>query len=469
MERTVKILFVIPPTFEDIYGDSFIKAGVNPGYMVLSYAAISGLLKEKKYKVRLIDLNASLSPKSDYINLLNKFRPDLIGFNITTPIFKKVDEYSKIARERLPGVKLIAGGPHVSVMPEDVLKTTCFNIAVIGEGDFSFQKIVDGENLKDIPGIAYWDGERIKQNPGSLIKNLDDLPMPYMEIYDSENYHHPKVVSKRNPVASMETSRGCFAQCVFCNKSIFGSKFRIKSEERVLEEMKYILSLGYREIHFVDDLFTANLLRAKRICERIIKEKLDVSWMPRGGIRVDVVDQELLHLLKKSGVSRVAFGIESGSQKVLDNCKKGITLSQVRSAVKMAKKAGLETEGYFMLGLPGETEETLQETIRFAQSLPIDFAKFAVTVPLPGTPLFEEWDALGAIKTKDWSQYTFSTKTKELYDHPTVSWSILDSYYKSSHRKFYLRPSYMFNRLWKSTLSGQIIEDAKTFFKIKWS
>ena len=468
MNDVTKVLLVIPPTYEDIYGSSFIKSGINPAYMVLSYAAISGSLKEEKYKVRLIDLNASRSPKSDYIRLINDFEPDFIGFNITTPIFNKVDEYAKYTKEELHNSVLIAGGPHVSVMPEGILRNSCFDIAVVGEGDYSFRRIVDRDNLKDIPGIAYLDSGEYKQNINSLIKNLDDLPFPYMELYDPQIYIHPNSVSRRNPVASMETSRGCFGRCVFCNKSVFGAKLRLKSVDRVIEEMKYILSLGYNELHLVDDLFTASLTRAKKICERIINERLNMSWMPRGGIRVDVVDQELLYLFKRAGVWRVAFGIESGSQKVLNESNKMITLSQVNKAVRMARKAGLETEGYFMLGLPGETEETLKETMKYAKSLRLDFAKFAVTIPLPGTSMFDKWDSMGAIKTKDWSKYTFSTKTRDLYDHPTVSWSIIDRYFESSHRNFYLRPSYILERLYKSTLSGQLLNDVRAFFSIKW-
>ncbi|MDD5431436.1 MAG: radical SAM protein [Candidatus Omnitrophica bacterium] len=469
MPKKINVLLVVPPTYEDIYGNSFIRAGVNPAYMVLSYPVISGLLRNESYFVKVADLNATVSPRANFEAILKESPWDIIGFNVTTPIFKKVEEYSRIAKNILPKSTIVAGGPHVSVAAEEVLRSSCVDIAVIGEGDFSFKMVVDGEHLNSIPGIAYLNNGVFNANPSSNIDNLDDLPMPYMEVLDSKSYVHPRLVSRRNPVASMESSRGCFGRCIFCNKSVFGPKIRFKSEKRVLEEMKYILSLGYKEIHLVDDLFTANLPRAKAICESLIRSELDLSWMPRGGIRVDTVDQELFYLLKRSGCWRVAFGIESGNQAILDKCNKKITLAQIKNAVSMARKAGLETEGYFMLGLPGETEDTLKETLKFSQSLYLDYAKFAITVPLPGTELFEEWDRMKLIKTKDWSKYTFSSKPSSLYEHPTVPWKVLDDFYSKSHRNFYFNFSYIMRRLPKSILTGLIFEDIKTFLKINLS
>jgi radical SAM superfamily enzyme YgiQ (UPF0313 family) len=266
-------------------------------------------------------------------------------------------------------------------------------------------------------------------------------------------------MARRNPVAYMETSRGCYGACNFCNAR--RTKLRRKSVTRVLEEMKYILSLGFREIHLADDLFTADLKRVKQICEAIISSGLDVSWYPRAGIRVDHVDRELFVLMKRAGVWTVPFGIESGNEAILKRIGKNISLDQVRNAVRLAREAGLTTEGYFMLGHPDETEATIQETLRFSQSIGLDYAKFTFNTPLPGTPLFEEWDRAGLVKTKDWSKYNFHTPPMELYEHPNLSWKTLDKYYRRAMRSFYFRPSYMMRRAVRSLVEGELWSDFK--------
>ena len=287
-----------------------------------------------------------------------------------------------------------------------------------------------------------------------MITDLDSIPFPALDLYDAPRYTHPRFMARRNPVAYMETSRGCYGACIFCNAR--RTKLRRKSVGRVIEEMKYILSLGFREIHLADDLFTADLKRVKEICRAIIDSKLDISWYPRAGIRVDHVDRELFELMKRAGVWSVPFGIESGNEQILKRIGKNITLEQVRRAVGLARSVGLTTQGYFMVGHPDETEQTVMQTIKFSQSIGLDYAKFTINTPLPGTPLFDEWDRAGIIKTKDWSKYNFHTPPEELYDHPNLSWQQIDKYYRQAMKSFYFRPSYMVRRGWHDLRSGEL-------------
>jgi radical SAM superfamily enzyme YgiQ (UPF0313 family) len=242
----------------------------------------------------------------------------------------------------------------------------------------------------------------------------------------------------------------------------------VKSADRIVAEMEYALSLGYREIHLVDDMFTASLKRAKEVCRQIINRKLDISWYPRGGIRVDGVDQEIFDLMKRAGVWHIPFGIESGDQQVLNQAQKGVTLEEVRGAVRMAKKAGLETEGYFMFGLEGETEQSMRETIAFSLSLDLDYAKFAIMIPLPGSILFKQWDQRGVIRTKDWTKYTFATPPEEIYAHPTLDPELIYKYYCLAPRKFYFRPSYVCRRFVQGVKTGSLLDDIKIFFRTSW-
>ena len=243
--------------------------------------------------------------------------------------------------------------------------------------------------------------------------------------------------------------------------------FRCKTPERVVDEIEYMLKIGFREVHPIDDGFTTNIDRAKAICNEIIKRGIKMPWYPQGGLRVDKVSKELFDLMYKAGCYRIPFGIESGSQLILDNVKKGIKLEQVMTAVKWANEAGLETLGYFMLGLPGETIETIEETISFSQKLNLHYAKFALTIPLPGSSLYADWEKNNLIKTNDWEKFNYASPD-EVFTHPNLSWQELNEYYKIAHRKFYWRPSYIFKRLIRDFKEFNLINDIKEVLKVKW-
>jgi radical SAM superfamily enzyme YgiQ (UPF0313 family) len=276
------------------------------------------------------------------------------------------------------------------------------------------------------------------------------------------------MLARKNPAGWIETSRGCPYNCVYCNKSVFGRNFRAKSIKRVVDEMEYMLTCGFKEIHIADDCFTVDIERAKGICNEIIKRGLHFLWAPVTGIRADRVDQELLNLMKKAGCYRVYYGIETGSNQILKIINKGETTELIRAAVEMSKKAGLEVFGFFMFALPGETEKTMRETIDFAKRLNLDLAKVSITVPLPSTRLFEQLKAECKIKETNWSRYNLYFPARDLYDHPTVGWDIVDAYYKKFYREFYFRPKFIIKRFLNSLLKGQLVDDIKSFFQVKW-
>jgi radical SAM superfamily enzyme YgiQ (UPF0313 family) len=462
--RLDHVLLVNLPYYEDIFGRATVKAAVSPTTIIMSFATIAPAVRELGCEVKILDLNLGTDPATQFKNELQEFRPGFIGFTFTTAIFHLAQRYAAAAREILPGTTLIAGGPHANVLPEEVLNRTEVDIVVRGEGDFALAEIVSGKSLDNILGLVYKeDGEIFRTAARPNIPHLDTLPYPALDLYDVRRYNAPKFMARRSPVASMETSRGCYGACKFCSSRI--TKFRVKSVDRVLKEMEYTLSLGFNEIHLVDDMFTADIKRVKAVCRAIIENKMDISWYPRGGIRVDHIDEEMFHLMKEAGVWNVAFGIESGNQQILNNIRKDITLDEIRNAIKLAKKAKLGTDGYFMLGHPGETEATIKETISFARSLDLDFAKFTINIPLPGTPQFDEWEQAGVIKTRDWTKYTFHTPPSEIYEHPTTDWQTIEKYYRLAPRKFYLRPSYIFKRVIKDSKSGSIFGNFKTLLK----
>jgi radical SAM superfamily enzyme YgiQ (UPF0313 family) len=230
-----------------------------------------------------------------------------------------------------------------------------------------------------------------------------------------------------------------------------------------------MLDLGFKEIHISDDCFNTDMERAKEICRLIIKAGLKFPWSTISGIRVDKVDKELLSLMRKAGCYRVVFGLESGDERILKNINKGITLAQAAFAVKTAKEAGLEVLGYLMIGLPGETEESMRKTIDFALTLDLDIAKMAITVPLPSTPLYNEWLKEGFIKEAAWSKFNLNTIPVELYDHPTLAWDKIEREYKRFYRAFYLRPSYILKRFIYSVKNRRLISNLRHFINTNWS
>lgn len=465
-----KVILVNPDYYDAIFSKSKVRSAISPGTPSLGLACIAAPLLEKGHDVKILNLNLVERPDEYLCSVIKESRPDVVGITSTTPLIKKVYRIAELVKAVDSGIKVVVGGPHPSALPADVLKESRIDCAVTGEGDFVFRSIVEDGISAATPNIAYKkDGTvAMSEKQDDSISDLDKLPFPAYELFDIKKYHQPLISSRMAPLGYLETSRGCYGRCIFCNKNIHGYRMRMKSPDRVIEEIKRMLALGFREIHIIDDIFTADMKRAYEICDKIVKNKLKFSWYPRGGIRVDRVSPELLKIMKRAGCYRIPFGVESGSQRIIDVVSKGISLGQAEKAVEMAKREGFETECYFMLGLPTETEDDIKKTIEFAIKLDPDYAKFAITIPLPGTKMFENMQSKGQIKTRDWDKYNFSISPKELYDHDTLSWEAIEKYYNVSHREFYFRPAYMFRMAAKTVANGTLLAHIKAFLKTRW-
>ena len=464
-----RVLLVNPPYTQATYEDVDRKAGAlqNP---VLSLAMVAALPLAEGHDVRIADVELEDDPYGCLAKTLDEFRPDVVGVTGTTPMAVEMARIASMAKQHCPQATTIAGGVHVTTFPRETLQESEFDIVCIGEGDFTLRDILACERLHDVPGIAFKrDGEVVATEPRPLLGDLDELPMPAWQLYDISRYiHTSKLVERESPTGLLETSRGCVFKCVYCNKNIFGRRFRCKSPARVVDEIERMLDAGFREIHIEDDGFSTKLDNAKAICDEIVRRGLKFPWTLINGIRVDRTDQELCDRLAAAGCYQVAFGLESGNQDVLDRIQKGITKDQIRVAVPMARKAGLETFAFFMLGLPGDTEQSMQDTIDFSCELPLDIAKFAITIPLPGTAMFDEYDAQGLILTKDWAEYLFHDTTKPVYNHPNLEWDTIVRYYKRAYRQFYFRPGFIARRVTKGILSGRAFYDLLYFLRTKW-
>ena len=462
-----KITLVNLP-FERMYKDTKLK-GVLHYSPVLSLAALGAGLLADNHEVKVFDMNLPENTLQAFGFLLEKMKPDFVGITFVTALFKEMSQVVNFIKSTHQEIITVGGGPHASAFPERTLEESMLDIAVIGEGDFVIKDIANRKPFEQIKGVGYKLDGKIFINPRTqFIDNLDALPYPAYHLFDIKRYTISKTLARFSPVAWIESSRGCVGSCIYCNKSVHGNRFRKKSPGRVVDEILFIKGLGFKEAHFTDDAFTTDIVRAKRICDLLIERKVNFPWTLITGIRANQVDYELFVKLKKAGCYRICIGIESGNQQILKNINKGVTLNQICDAVKWSKKAGVEVWGAFMIGLPGETEESMQDTIDLARRLPLDLAKMAILIPLPATPIFNEWEKAGVLKTKDWEKFCFYSPPTSIYEHPNLSWETIMKYYNSFYRGFYFSPSFLLRRIKNSIKNKTIFEDLKICLNMQW-
>lgn len=460
---------LVNPSYRSHYRHTKIREGaIYPP--PLNLAVLGASLKKCGHEVRVMDFNLARVNDNVFKKTLLEFAPAYVGFTFSTPLFNEMNRLCKIVKETNSDIKTVGGGAHASSLPLETLRHSELDIVVIGEADFILPKIVDGKGLSP-DGIIYKEANNIFGNysPNHIV-NLDELPFPLWNIYSLRDYIFTTLLVRKSPAAFLETSRGCPFNCPYCNKNVFGNKFRTKSASRVIEEMKYMQREGFNEIFLADDNFSYDMERAKKICEGILSSGLKIPWTPLTGLRIDRVDRELLELMYRSGCYRVYYGVESGSQKILDELNRGFTLAQVKDVVRQSKEAGLEVFGFFMIGFPGETLETMKETIYFSHKVEFDMVKLSILTPLPNTALFNQYDQKGLIKTRDWAKYNlYDVKgLPHVYTHPKLDWRIINKFYHKFYQSFYLRPTFIIKRLLKAIRRGTFFDDLRHFLNTRW-
>ncbi len=405
----IKTLLINPPYFlEDRYGSWMKSFGAVTEPMGLAYLA--GSLKANNFPVEILDapaMNYSIIEITDYIRNGNY---QLVGITFLTPMFDVVKELTHSIKKVNRKIKIIVGGPHPTALPEKTIKELPdVDFVCIGEGEKTIVEMIgflQGKvDIGQINGIAYRkDGEIIK-NPSRLFeRDLDKIPKPARELLPMEKY---KLTASRTKGSTfcptIIIARGCPFDCQFCSHP-FGRTFRHHSIERIFEELRE-LKTQYQvdQINFEADTLTLNKRFIKEMCRNLIKEGLDIRWTCES--RVDTIDEEMLKLMKNAGCWQISYGIESGSQRLLDIINKKTTKQQITNTVILTKKIGISIRGFFMLGLPTETKEESLETIKFAIELDPLWAQFTITIPYPGTPMFNNLDTKGKILHYNWSDY----------------------------------------------------------------
>ncbi len=442
---------LINPSYFRTYGSN--EGGIAfPVYPILSLAALGGALKQRGHDIHILDLSYRMYDPDTIRAAIREQKPDLVGITATTPLANQMRDISFLVKEISDQIITVAGGAHPSALPLESMHESRLDMIAAGEADYVLADLLDGKAAADIPGLYRRDGEEIRANPvAGLITDLDQLPIPAWEDYPQEcNNKITKIIARHSPVTTIEFSRGCVFQCDFCgSKNTMGFGYRKKSPERCADEMARLAHLGYREVVLVDDIFTSDNEWASQVCEALIRKNTGVSWTCTNGIRVDSANPELFNLMKRAGCYRVYFGFESGNEHVLKAFGKGgkATLDKGVTAVEMARKAGLEPNGFFMVGLSGDTEATMQDTIDYARRVRLDTMKCGITVPYPGTPMFQQLRREGRVKTLDWDNYTVYNRAEDIYEHPSLKWDTIGAYFQKFYKEAYFKnPAYMARR-----------------------
>jgi len=420
-------------------------------HIPLGLGYLAAVLEGAGHEVEIYDAVVETEPLD---RLLDGGKFDLAGITAVTPLIYEAWEVAAQAKGR--GTVTVLGGPHPTLLPDESLERPEVDIVVRGEGEETIvelaQALEEGSDLEGVLGISFKKGTIVHNLSRPLSEDLDSLPFPAHHLFKIERYTNLQPLTDGlDPNArayTIVTSRGCPYGCIFCSKAITGRTWRPRSPENVVAEWRWLVKdLGATEIGITDDVMTLDAKRAKRICRLLVEEGLNhIPWITVHGIRVDDVDEELLRLMKEAGCKRVGFGVESGSQRVLDYMKKGQTIEEVRRTFRWSKKAGLETMGFFIFGMPTETEETMEATIRLALELDPDLANFMIAAPYPGTELYEIILHEGNLFSRDWRDFAIHDE-KARFAMGEMTAELVERKWHEAYRRFYFRPNRILKRL----------------------
>ena len=424
------------------------ERGLNPPLGLMYVAAYAE--KYTNHKIRILDCLAENVSHKTLKEEIKRIKPDIVGIQAMTFTLIDVIKAAKTVKSIDDEIPVVVGGSHAHIFPFETANLPGIDYVVLGEGEIVFADLIENiqnpEKLKKIRGLVFRDGDNvINTGQRELIKDLDPLPFPARHLTPYKRYS--SLLAKRSPVTTMITSRGCPYKCKFCDRPHLGKVFRARSAQNVVDEMEACVNMGIKEFLIYDDTFTIRRKRVREICYKILETLLDVSWDVRA--RVDTVDEELLKLMRKAGCERIHFGIESGNQDILRILGKGITLEEVKKAFQMAKRAGLETLGYIMIGSPGETEAHVHRSINFVKNLGADYVHFSIMTPFPSTAVYMDGVNRSILGSDYWKEFAenpttdFVPKLWEEY----MSRERIIQLVEFAYRSFYSRPSYVFRKL----------------------
>lgn len=441
------LLATAPSAHAERYGA---LAGAGSSVPNLGLLLLAAAARSAGHEPHVLDAGASGLTSEEFMRRALAFSPDIVGLTTTTLEVGVAAGIASELKRQLPGVRILLGGPHVSAAPDETMQRfPVFDIAVLGEGEATLTELLTvitaGGEIDTVRGMVVRQGDTLYHTgPRPYLADLDQLPLPAWDLLAGfpRNFSPPAFKTRKLPAASLVTSRGCPNHCIFCDRSVFGASCHGYSADYVIQ---MILELyhryGVREISFEDDTFVTFKSRLVEICQRLIELKLDLSWSCLG--RVNHVTAENLALMQQAGCWQISFGIESGSQEILKTIRKNVTIEQIRRALTLCHQAGILSKGFFIVGHPGETRETLRTTIDFALELPLNDISVNMLTPFPGTELYDRAAEFGRFDP-DWSKMNM---LNTVFVPHGLQEEDLAAAQKELLRRFYLRPRVVGNYL----------------------
>jgi len=451
----MKILLVNPPA-RYIQHESIVVPPLGLMY-------VGATLKKAGFHVRIKDAFAEKMDWQDFEIYIKQEKPHIMGIGGMSPTIDTSFRAIKIARPYTDYI--IMGGPHISLYQKKIFdQCPEIDIGIIGEGEETILEIImaldRGRSINGIRGIVTKDKQMEERE---LISDIDTIPFPDRDMVPYRLYRYPLL--KNRCVTTMFTSRGCPYQCSFCDKSTFGSIWRPRSVDNVLGEIEEIVNYHQiKSIIFYDDLFTLKKNRVMALCEGILKRGYRFDWKCEG--RVNLVDLQMLKLMKRAGCSIIAYGVESGNQKGLDYLNKNTEIEEIRRAFSLTRKAGIRTIAYFILGIPVESYPDELYTIEFAKEIKPTYAQFSVLSPYYGTKVYED-----AVQKAWYREIDAQNPTDKDFKRPVViskNWDedTLKSILKTAHYRFYFRLRYIARLIFSIRSVNEILSQFREFFTI---
>ncbi len=382
-------------------------SGSDRAMMHLGLGYLAAALERGGHRVKILDAGVLGQSERRMARFIEEFSPEVIGITAQTAYYSRAVGVARLAKRLNSACPVVLGGPHPSILADETIKEPAVDFVVVGEGDESVVELVSclekGRGLESVRGISYRSNGVVVHNEARpFISDLDSLPLPAWHLFDLDRYR-ARMNGRR--VAPILSSRGCPFKCIFCYRGpAAGKTFRSRSPERIVEEIELLHTQhGIGDILFVDDIFTINRRRAARICDLLIDRDMPVTW--RCQTRADCLDLDLLQKMKAAKCIDVSMGVESGNERILASIGKSITKEKIRGAFRMIEQTGVSASASFIIGLPEDTSETVQETIQFARELNPNFAIFYAAMPYPGTELARLVEKRGGKLPRDWSSY----------------------------------------------------------------
>jgi len=446
--RKKKVLFIQPPlTLTETYGKMARSRTMTPPLGLCSLAAVTRL---EGYETKILDAEALRLSFEETVERIVEESPDYIGMTAVTISVGNAAKLAEMIKEHYRKTIIIIGGPHLTAVPEETMdKFRAFDIGVIGEGEVTIVELLNalagGGNVESVKGLIIRDGENTKRTgPREFISDMDRLPMPAWDLLPelTSYYRTPTHNLSRTPSTSLLTSRGCTGRCLFCSRKVFGNRVRGYSAGYIIRMIRHLQKqYGIRDVIIFDDTFVMMRKRLVEFCNILLKERIDLTWACNA--RVDLVTPEILKLMRRAGCWQIGYGIESGSQKILDLLNKRTTIAQIERALGWTRNAGIRARGFFMIGSFGETEETIRQTMGLAKRLPIDEFQMSFFTPFPGSEAYRVARSYGET-CDDWAKMSL---WEPAFVPTGLTREKMVSFQRKAFLELYLRPKRIFSYL----------------------